>query len=75
MERYPRNPIELRKQAVRRHARNGVIAVAGGLGGGLLLSIIASSSFFLILGLIVAVVGGFSSYRKIQKIVNHKDNP
>ncbi|WJZ03112.1 hypothetical protein [Corynebacterium freiburgense] len=74
MQPYPRNPIELRKQAVRRHAKNGVIAVSGGVIGGAALAFLTGSSFFLILGLIIAVVGGFSSYRRVQRIVNYKDN-
>lgn len=73
MQQYPRNPIEQRKMAVRKHTRNGVIAVGGGVVGGIALAILAGSSFFLILGLIVAVVGGFTNYRKVRRIIDHKD--
>lgn len=73
MQQYPRNPIEKRKQEVRKYTRNGVISVAGGVVGGALLALLFSSSFFLILGLVVAVVGGFSNYRKVQKVINHRD--
>ncbi|WP_156231219.1 hypothetical protein [Corynebacterium occultum] len=73
MQQYPRNPIEQRKMAVRKYTRNGVIAVGGGLVGGTALAILAGSSFFLILGLIIAVVGGLMNYRKINRIINHKD--
>lgn len=73
MQRYPQNPIEMRKQAVRRHARNGVVAVAGGVVGGLALSVLFHTSFFLILGLIIAAAGGFVSYQRVQRIINYKD--
>lgn len=73
MQQYPRNPIEKRKQDVRKYTRNGVISVAGGVVGGAVLALLFSSSFFLILGLVIAVVGGFSNYRKVQQIVNHQD--
>ena len=74
MQQYPRNPIEKRKQEVRKNTRNGVISVAGGIGGGALLWILASSSFFMVLGLVVAVVGGFYYYKQVQKTINHRDN-
>ena len=54
----PRNPIEQRKLEVRRHARRGVISVVGGVGGGLVLGVLL----------------GYFEYRKIQEIINHKDN-
>ncbi len=75
MQPRPRNPIEARKQAVRKYARNGAVSVAGGVGGGLLLAfLLANSSFWLILGLVVAVVGGVYNWRQIQKTLSHKDN-
>ncbi|MFV8394252.1 hypothetical protein HW450_02450 [Corynebacterium hindlerae] len=73
MQRYPRNPIEQRKMAVRKYSRNGVIAVTSGLAGGTALWLLAGAEVFLVLGLIVAVVGGFVNYRRVQKIVNHRD--
>lgn len=60
------NPIELRKQEVRKNARNAAICVAGGVGGGVLLAFV-SSSFFLVLGLIVAVAGGAYYWSKVRK--------
>ncbi|WP_448855301.1 hypothetical protein [Corynebacterium camporealensis] len=75
MQPRPNNPVEVKKQAVRKHARNGVISVAGGLGGGALLWFVMSGGFpFMILGLIVAVVGGVYNWSKIQKIVNENHN-
>lgn len=73
MEKYPRNPIEQRKASVRKHTRNGAIYVGAGVIGGLGLFALSGGPFWLILGLIVAVAGGFSSYRKVNRIINHKD--
>ncbi|GAA1474155.1 hypothetical protein P4N68_00280 [Corynebacterium felinum] len=70
----PRNPIEQRKQDVRKYSRNAVVSVAGGIGGGIVAALVFSSSFWLILGLIVAVVGGVVNYNKVKQIINHKDN-
>lgn len=69
----PNNPIERRKAAVRRYSRNAVLSVGGGLGGGLVLAMLTSSLTWLVIGLIVAVVGGYHSWSRIQKIVNHRD--
>lgn len=72
MQQYPRNPIEQRKAAVRKYSRNGAIAVATGVLGGVALWILLDP-MFMVLGLIVAVVGGFVNYRRVQRIVNHRD--
>ncbi|MGD7000916.1 hypothetical protein [Corynebacterium halotolerans] len=74
MEKYPRNPIEQRKAAVRKHTRNGVIWVGGGVVGGLALTLLSGGWIWIILGLVIAVAGGLSSYRKVNRIINHKDN-
>lgn len=73
MEKYPRNPIEQRKAAVRKHTRTGVTWVGAGVVGGVALTLLFTNWTWLILGLIIAVVGGVSSYRKITRIINHKD--
>lgn len=73
MQPRPRNPIEARKQAVRRYSRNTVISVGGGVVGGVALALLFSSSFWLLLGLTVAVVGGVYNWRQIQKTVNKGD--
>lgn len=73
MQKYPRNPIEQRKVAVRKYSRNAVVAVSAGLAGGVALWLLADSAAFLVLGLVVAVIGGFVNYRRVQKIVNHRD--
>ena len=75
MQRRPNNPIEKRKQAVRTHARNGAIAVVGGVGGGILLGLtVGSFATWMVLGLVIAVVGGAYNWLKIQKIVNENHN-
>lgn len=74
MQPRPNNSIQQRKDKVRKHARNGVISVAAGVGGGLLLGFVfASSSFWIILGFVIAVVGGAYNAYKVNRIVNHKD--
>ena len=74
----PRNPIEQRKLEVRRHARRGVISVAAGVGGGLALGALSGSLVTLLSTLIffsaLGVLLGYFEYRKIQEIINHKDN-
>ena len=74
----PRNPIEQRKLEVRRHARRGVISVAAGVGGGLALGALSGSLVPLLSTLIffsaLGVLLGYFEYRKIQEIINHKDN-
>ncbi|WP_293950697.1 hypothetical protein [uncultured Corynebacterium sp.] len=74
MQQYPRNPIEKRKQDVRKNSRNAAISVVGGVGGGALLWILTSSSFFMVLGLVLAVAGGLYYYSQVKKTINHKDN-
>lgn len=74
----PRNPIEQRKLEVRRHARRGVISVAAGVGGGLVLGALSGSLATLLSTLIffsaLGILLGDFEYRKIQEIINHKDN-
>lgn len=68
------NPIQQRKDDVRKYSRTAVACVGGGLAGGVILSIVASNwAFWMTIGVIVAVVGGYLNYRKVQRIVNHKD--
>lgn len=74
MQRRPNNPIERRKQAVRKYTRNAAVSVGGGVVGGIALGLLFTSWTWLMLGLVVAVVGGFYNWNKVQKIVNHRDN-
>lgn len=74
MQRYPQNPIERRKQAVRRYSKNGVFGVSGGVIGGLALWALTEEFSLMVIGLVVAVVIGVYSWTKVRSIVNHKDN-
>lgn len=73
----PNNPIEARKQAVRKYSRNAVVWSGGGVVGGVALGFLLGSPFsftILVLGLVIGIVGGFVNYNKVQRIINHKDN-
>ena len=76
MQQRPNNPIAQRKQQVRKHSRNVVVCVAGGLGVGAVLGVLSAASFWawMLVGAIVAVVGGGYNWLKIQKIVNENHN-
>lgn len=69
----PNNPIEARKQAVRRYSRNAALWAGGGVVGGVVLALLAKSWFIFSLGLVLAVVGGVVNYQKVQRIINHQD--
>ena len=43
MQRYPRNPIEARKSAVRTYSRNAAVCVGGGVVGGVALGLLFTS--------------------------------
>ncbi|MCF4006312.1 hypothetical protein L1O03_03845 [Corynebacterium uropygiale] len=73
LEKYPTNPIERRKAAVRRYSKSGAIRVGAGLGGGIVLGLVFSSWLIFWLGFAVAVVGGVRNWQKISRIINHKD--
>ena len=76
MQQRPNNPIAQRKQQVRKHSRNVVVCVVGGLGVGAVLGVLSAASFWawMLVGAIVAVVGGGYNWFKIQKIVNENHN-
>ncbi|SNV71038.1 hypothetical protein [Corynebacterium cystitidis] len=74
MQRRNPNPIQARKDAVRKFSRNAVLFAGGGVVGGIALGLIFNSWNLLILGFVIAVVGGVFNYNKVQKIVNHKDH-
>lgn len=67
MQRRPINSIEQRKLEVRKYSRNAVVSVAGGVVGGIALALIAESATWLLIGLVIAVVGGWVNWSKVQK--------
>lgn len=74
MQPRPNNPIEQRKQQMRKYMNSAVAWAGGGLAGGVILFFLANHSWaLLILGFVVAAVGGFVNYNRAQQIVNHVD--
>lgn len=73
MQRRQPNPIQARKDAVRKYSRNAVLWAGGGVVGGIALGLLASSWSILVIGFVIAVVGGMVNYSKVKKIVNHSD--
>lgn len=74
LQPHSNNPIAVRKQKVRKHSKNLVISVAGGLAGGVFLGWALTGFWtWMTLGLIVAVVGGVYNWIQINKIINHQD--
>ncbi|CAB0609764.1 hypothetical protein CIP107558_01555 [Corynebacterium diphtheriae] len=67
MQRRPINSIEQRKLEVRKYSRNAVVSIAGGVVGGIALALIAESATWLLIGLVIAVVGGWVNWSKVQK--------
>jgi hypothetical protein len=67
------NPIELRKNAVRKYSRNAVIWVGSGVGAGVILALLASDFWVFAIFALVGLVGGFINWNKVQRIVNYKD--
>ena len=75
MQQRPNNPLAQRKQQVRKHSRNAVVCVAGGIGVGVVLGVLSANFWaWMLLGAIVAVAGGGYNWLKIQKIVNENHN-
>lgn len=71
---YASNPIQQRKDAVRRYSRNAVVWTGGGVVAGVSIGLLASSLSLFIILTVIGVVGGFINWQKVQKIVNHRDN-
>lgn len=75
MSHRPTNPIERRKQDVRRHARYALWSVGGGIAGGVLCAFLFSYSWvWLVAGLVVAVVGGGYNYLSMVRIARERDD-
>lgn len=73
VQHYSNNPIEHRKQEVRRHVKQGALWVGAGLIGGVALMLLSHGYVYMILGAIVAVAGGAVNWMKVSKILNYKD--
>lgn len=73
MEIRPGSSIEQRKQAVRQHSRSAVVWTAGGVVGGIAVGLLASSFTLFVVLAIIGIAGGVVNWRKVQNIVNHKD--
>lgn len=71
---YASNPIQQRKDAVRRYSRNAVVWTGGGVVSGVAIGLLASSLSLFIILTVIGVAGGFINWQKVQKIVNHRDN-
>lgn len=67
MQPYNQNPIERRKNEVRKNARSAAVCVGGGVVVGGALALLLTSWFWLILGLVVAVGGGTYYWSKVRK--------
>ncbi|MHA2789328.1 hypothetical protein ACXZ66_09310 [Corynebacterium sp. S7] len=74
MQRRNPNPIQSRKDAVRKYSKNAVLWAGGGVVGGIALGLLFGSWTLVIIGFVVAVIGGVVNYNKVQKIIKHKDN-
>ncbi|MCP1386689.1 hypothetical protein M5J20_00540 [Corynebacterium sp. TA-R-1] len=73
MQPRPNNPIEQRKQAMRKYMNNAAMWAGGGVAGGIALALLTQSWTLLIIGFVIAVAGGWTNWNKAQQIVNHKD--
>ena len=74
LQPYLSNPIQQRKDAVRRYSRNAVVWTGGGVVAGVAIGLLASSLPLFIILTVIGVAGGFINWQKVQKIVNHRDN-
>lgn len=73
MQPYPVNPIQQRKDAVRRYSRNAVVWTGGGVVAGVAIGLLAGSWALFVVLAVIGVVGGFINWRKVQRIINHRD--
>ena len=70
----PHDPIAKRKHDVRVYSRRAVVSAAGFGGAGVLALIFAQSFPLFALLVVCAVAGVYINWRKIQQIINYKDN-
>ena len=69
----PVNPIQQRKDAVRKYSRNAVVSAGGGIAAGVVLGLLAGSWVVCLLCVVVGVGLGWFNWSKVQKIVNYRD--
>ena len=70
---YNSNPIEVRKQAVRKYSRSAVMWTGGGVATGAVFGLIAGSFVPFIFISLVGILVGLGYFNKVRKIVNHVD--
>lgn len=73
LQPYQQNPIEQRKDAVRKYSRNAVLWTGGGVAAGAAIGLLASSLTLFIVIAVIGIAGGFINWRKVQQIVNYRD--
>lgn len=73
LQPYQQNPIQQRKDAVRRYSRNALVWTGGGVAAGVAFGLLASSWSLFVMLTVIGVVGGFINWQKVQKIVNYRD--
>ncbi|WP_151530334.1 MULTISPECIES: hypothetical protein [Corynebacterium] len=72
MQRYPNNPVERRKRAVRQYSRNAAIWGIGGTGAAIVSGLIIGSTLAMLV-FICAVAGASYNAWRVNKIINHRD--
>lgn len=73
LSRRPVNPIQQRKDAVRKYSRNAVVWAGGGVVGGATLGVLAGSWGLFVVIAVVGIAMGWFNWSKVQKIVNYRD--
>ena len=74
MQRRQQNPIEKRKNDVRRYAQQAVVGVGSGVVGGAVLGLVFADWGWFFFGLFCALaIAGVNGWR-INKIINHRDD-
>ncbi len=67
------NPIEQRKQAVRRYSRNAVIFAGGSVALAVVLGLALGDATTVVLVLVVGMILALYNGWQVRRIVNHKD--
>lgn len=72
MQRYPSNPIEQRKQDVRKYSSAAAVWAGVGVVGGIAAALLVNVAVALVV-IVAAVAGCGINYARVQRIINHKD--